>query len=129
MNIKLNWDGVGIATSILCAIHCGLLPLVIPILPLFGVNIVHNLFFEWGMILLAFIVGIYSLVHGYIKHHHSLKAIYIFMIGFLFLVLKQFFFDFQYWLLSIAVLCIISAHFINYRYCVRSKCNSPHHKH
>jgi len=93
MNIKLNWDGVGIATSILCAIHCGLLPLVIPILPLFGVNIVHNLFFEWGMILLAFIVGIYSLVHGYIKHHHSLKAIYIFMIGFLFLVLKQFFFD------------------------------------
>ncbi len=129
MNIKLNWDGVGIVTSILCAIHCGLLPLVIPILPLFGVNIVHNLFFEWGMILLAFVVGIYSLVHGYIIHHRSFKPIYIFIIGFSFLVLKQFFIDFQFWLLGIAVLFIISAHFINYRYCVRSKCSSPHHKH
>ena len=57
MKLKLNWDGLGIITSIACAIHCGVLPLLLPALPLFGVNIVHNKAFEWGMIFLAFFVG------------------------------------------------------------------------
>lgn len=129
MKLKLNWDGVGIMTSILCAIHCGFLPLVVPMLPLFGVNIVHNLFFEWGMIALAFAVGIFSLVHGYIKHHQSFRPIFIFLIGFFFLVAKQFFISLQYELLAIAVILIIRAHYINYKYCTRSTCHSPHHKH
>jgi hypothetical protein len=129
MNIKLNWDAMGIGTSILCAIHCALLPLLMSTLPVFGVNIIHNLFFEWGMIALAFFVGSYSLFHGYIKHHRSFIPVFIFSIGFIFLVLKQFFSQFEIPFLIIAVLCIISAHFYNYRLCHRSKCSSPHHKH
>jgi hypothetical protein len=39
MKIKVNWDGLGIFTSIACAIHCGVLPFVLPALPLFGINI------------------------------------------------------------------------------------------
>ena len=129
MNIKLNWDAMGIGTSILCAIHCALLPLLMSTLPVFGINIIHNLFFEWGMIALAFFVGSYSLFHGYIKHHRSFIPVFIFSIGFIFLVLKQFFSQFEIPFLIIAVLCIISAHFYNYRLCHRSKCSSPHHKH
>ena len=56
MNFKINWDGLGIATSLACAIHCAILPLILTSLPLFGVNIIHNMFFEWRMIALAFIV-------------------------------------------------------------------------
>ena len=72
MNVKLNWDGLGIATSLACAIHCALLPLILSSLPLFGINIIHNVYFEWGMIILAFGIGSYSLYHGYIKHHQTL---------------------------------------------------------
>ncbi|MCX6313544.1 MAG: MerC domain-containing protein, partial [Sphingobacteriales bacterium] len=61
MKIRLNWDAMGIATSVLCAIHCALLPVIMSSLPIFGINIVHNVFFEWGMIVLAFMVGSYSL--------------------------------------------------------------------
>ncbi|TSA43005.1 MAG: MerC domain-containing protein [Chitinophagaceae bacterium] len=50
MKIRLNWDAMGIATSVLCAIHCALLPVIMSSLPIFGINIVHNVFFEWGMI-------------------------------------------------------------------------------
>ena len=28
MNVKINWDGLGIATSLACAIHCIVLPLI-----------------------------------------------------------------------------------------------------
>ena len=129
MNIKLNWDALGIGTSVLCAIHCALLPVLVTTLPVFGINIVHNLVFEWGMIGLAFVVGSYSLFHGYIKHHRSLRPVLIFSTGFIFLILKQFFTEFEIPLLFVAVACIISAHYYNYRLCHRTKCSSPHHTH
>ena len=120
---------MGIATSLACAIHCALLPIVMSSLPVFGINIIHNSFFEWGMIALAFMVGSYSLFHGYVKHHHSFIPGLIFSTGFIFLVLKQIYPGFEYLFLTIAVALIISAHFYNYRLCHQSKCASPHHKH
>lgn len=129
MNLKLNWDALGIATSLACAIHCALLPILMSTLPIFGINIIHNLFFEWAMIAIAFIVGSYSLFHGYIKHHRSAIPVLVFSFGFIFLVLKQFYIQLEIPFLIIAVAFIISAHFYNYRICHRSKCSSPHHKH
>jgi hypothetical protein len=129
MNVKVNWDGLGIATSIICAIHCALLPLVLSSLPFFGINIIHNLVFEWAMIALAFVVGCYSLYHGYIRHHRSLRPVMLFAIGFVFLTAKQFVPDYEKLFLVFAVLLIITAHYLNYRLCHKSKCNSPHHKH
>jgi hypothetical protein len=129
MNIKINWDALGIATSVACAIHCALLPVLISSLPILGVNIIHNLVFEWSMIGLAFVVGSYSLFHGYIKHHKSAVPVLIFSVGFVFLVLKQLAPRFELLFLSIAVILIISAHFYNYRLCHQSKCSSPHHQH
>ncbi len=129
MNLKLNWDGLGIATSLACAIHCAVLPLLVSSLPLFGINIIHNQLFEWSMIALAFGVGVYSLGHGYVKHHQSMLPMGIFVAGFIFLVTKQFFHGYENWLLVPAVLMIVTAHYMNYRFCNRSKCSSPHHKH
>lgn len=129
MKLKLNWDAFGIGTSIACAIHCALLPVLVTTLPVFGINIIHNIFFEWGMIILAFLVGSYSLFHGFHNHHRSFTPISIFSTGFIFLVLKQFFHQFEYLFLAIAVTLIISAHYYNYRLCHKSKCSSPHHKH
>ena len=120
---------MGIATSVACAIHCALLPVLLTTLPILGVNIIHNLFFEWGMIILAFLVGSYSLLHGFIKHHRSYLPVIVFSIGFIFLVLKQFVLPYEYLLLAIAVILIITAHYYNYRLCHQSKCASPHHKH
>jgi hypothetical protein len=129
MNIKINWDGLGIATSIACAIHCLVLPLMLTSLPLFGVNIIHNGFFEWGMILLAFGVGVYALIHGYKTHHKNIFPVILFCIGFLLLVTKQFYLSREIFFLMPAVIFIISAHVANYRLCKKSKCASPHHAH
>ncbi|MEJ7586001.1 MAG: MerC domain-containing protein [Ferruginibacter sp.] len=129
MDTKINWDLMGIVTSVACAIHCALLPLLVSSLPVFGINIVHNSFFEWGMIGLAFIVGSYSLLHGYAKHHRSLIPVFIFSAGIICLLLKQFFHPVENWFLALAVPLIIGAHYYNYRLCHHSKCTSAHHKH
>lgn len=127
--LKLNWDMMGIITSIACAIHCALLPVLLTSLPVFGIDIIQNQLFEWSMIAIAFLVGCYALVHGYIKHHRNFRPMLLFSVGFIFLVLKQFIPAAELWFLYIAVACIISAHYYNYRLCHRTKCSSPHHKH
>ena len=129
MKLRLNWDGLGIATSLACAIHCALLPLLLTTLPLFGINILHNKSFEWLMIGIAITVGIYALYHGYIKHHKSITPLILFFTGAGFLIAKQFSAAYEYGFLYIAVTLIIAAHYSNYRLCTRSKCNSPHHSH
>ncbi|MEO6405584.1 MAG: MerC domain-containing protein [Ferruginibacter sp.] len=129
MNLKINWDGLGIATSLACAIHCAILPLVLTSLPLFGINIIHNFAFEWSMIFIAFCVGTYSLFHGYKTHHRSLLPVFIFSAGFLFLIAKEIYHDHATILLLPAILLIVSAHYINYRLCNKNKCASPHYKH
>ena len=129
MRIRINWDGLGIATSLACAIHCALLPLIFATLPLFGINVLHNKGFEWIMISLTISVGIYALYHGYTRHHQSLVPIIIFFIGACFLIAKQLSISHEYAFLYIAVPLIIGAHFSNYKMCTRNKCNSPHHIH
>ena len=117
MKIRINWDALGIGASLACAIHCAFLPLFLSSLPLFGINIIHNMAFEIGMILLALAIGSYALLHGYKKHHHSFLPFSLFIAGFLLLVLKQFFIHVETWLLIPAVLLIVTAHLINYKSC------------
>jgi drug/metabolite transporter (DMT)-like permease len=114
---KINWDAWGIGASLACAIHCALLPLFFTSLPLFGINIIQNAFFEVGMMMLALVIGVWSIYHGYKKHHHSIIPLAIFFSGFAFLVLKEFFSNYEVVLLIPGVLLIITAHIYNYRSC------------
>jgi hypothetical protein len=117
MKWKINWDALGIGASLACAIHCALLPLFMASLPVFGANIIHNMAFEAGMIILSLLIGCYALYHGYKKHHHRFLPLILFIVGFTFLVLKQFFITYHIWLLIPAVIFIVTAHFLNYKFC------------
>jgi hypothetical protein len=125
---RINWDFMGMATSIACAIHCAILPLVITSLPIFGINIVNNSSFEWMMIGIAFMVGCYALAHGYQRHHKNVRPLLLFTAGFIFLILKQFFYTHEYLFLAPAVSLILYAHFLKFRYCSQNTvCNTTSH--
>lgn len=117
MKLKLNWDALGITASVACAIHCAVLPLFFSVLPLFGINIIHNMAFEAIMVLLALCIGIYSLYHGFRRHHHNIVPLVLFGAGITLLILKLFFIHYETWLLIPAVTFIVSAHFFNFRFC------------
>ena len=114
---KINYDALGITASLACAIHCAVLPLLMTSLPVFGINIINNYFFEYGMISLAFVIGIFALYHGYKEHHHRPFPILLFSGGISFLLLKEWFQQYHIWLLIPAVLLIVLAHYLNYRLC------------
>ena len=119
---RFNWDALGIGASLLCAIHCAVLPLIFTSLPLFGTNIIHNHYFEWFMIALAFVVGYYSLNHGFKKHHRSRLPFLVFSAGMVCLIIRMFIPALETIMLFPAVLLIVGAHIYNYKLC--NSCNS-----
>jgi hypothetical protein len=116
MKISRIADLIGISVSFGCAVHCAILPVFLSGLSVFGINIIHNFWFESGMILLAFTVGTFSLLHGFIRHHRSLTPLLLFSAGMVFLLAKHFWQLYELILLLFAVILIISAHFFNFRY-------------
>jgi hypothetical protein len=115
MSMKINWDVLGIGASLACAIHCALLPLVLTSLPLFGINIINNYSFEYFMIGFAFIIGSYALWHGYKNHHRSFLPFFIFTAGMGCLLAKQYWHQYELFILPFAVIFIVSAHVFNFR--------------
>jgi hypothetical protein len=127
---KINYDALGIAASLACAIHCAVLPLIISSLPILGINIINNFWFEIFMIVLAMGIGLHSLTHGFKKHHHRLLPIIVFIIGICLLLVKQILHQYQIWFLVPAVILIVSAHYINYRQCrIADHCHNDDCKH
>jgi len=112
--IRINYDALGIAASVACAIHCAILPLLLSSLPLFGINIINNPSFEFLMIGLAFLIGVYSLWHGYRKHHHKFYPVLMFATGMALMLLKQFYHKQFLIFLIPAVALIVLAHVFNF---------------
>lgn len=125
MKLQINWNALGVSAALACAIHCALLPLFITALPLFGVNILENIYFEMGMISVAFLIGAITLWHGYRKHHHKLIPLFLFVIGMSLLIIKHFFTAYILWLVIPSSFLIIGAYYLNWRYCRLAKhCHS-----
>lgn len=123
---KLNYDRLGIITSIACAVHCTLLPLFISTLPLLGIDILENKAIEWGMIILSLSFGCISLYHGYTHHHKNIIPLVLFAVGFSFLILNQLIGEaFVFIFIPAASIFIISAHVFNIYHCrISGKCKS-----
>jgi hypothetical protein len=112
---RINWDGLGIFTSLLCAIHCAVLPLAVSFLPLLGLGFIRTPLFECGMIGLAFVIGTWALWHGFTHHHHRLTPWLLFVGGMILLIAKEIWGRYELYFLPFAVGLIISAHVVNYR--------------
>ena len=69
-------DRVGATGSLLCAVHCAALPLVLAIAPAIGAGLANHAF-EIGFIAFASLLGLTSLVLGYRLHRigHALALL------------------------------------------------------
>ncbi len=67
--IKLmNSEKLGLSLSILCAIHCLSLPIILFFAPYFASSFVYNENFEWGLVLISFILAAFLLIKDFRKH-------------------------------------------------------------
>ena len=73
-------DRLGATGSLLCAIHCALLPLLIALLPSFGIAAWLGEGFERGFVLFATLLGLSTLVWSY-RRHRVMRAIGLLLPG------------------------------------------------
>lgn len=111
-------DNIGMTASTLCAIHCAIVPLVFTSLPLVGLGFLANPWVEWGMIILAFIIGVSSISLSYFRTHRRLMPLGLLVLGFVIIITGHLFIT--GWIEGIVVplggLTIAAAHFVNYKY-------------
>ena len=61
-------DKFGSTSSLVCALHCALLPLLISLLPALGLSALAWSGLEWAFVCFASLLGIFSLWVGYQRH-------------------------------------------------------------
>ena len=73
-------DRLGATGSLVCAVHCALLPLVIALLPSLGIATWLGEDFERGFIVFATLLGLFTLIWGY-RRHRAVRALGMLVAG------------------------------------------------
>ena len=113
---NINPDTAGFFTSMLCAIHCSLVPVLISMGMLSTTTWLHNHLIDWVVIGFGIIIATYSLIGDYIKRHRNISPLFIAILGFIFLFVGMI--EHHGWMLLFSVLgglMVASSHLYNYR--------------
>lgn len=73
-------DRLGATGSLLCAVHCALLPVLIALLPTLGIAGWMNDGFEVGFVVFATLLGVFTIVQGY-RRHRAVRALWLLLPG------------------------------------------------
>lgn len=114
-------DQAGAGASLLCALHCALMPFAVTVLPLLGLSFLAQEPVEWALMAMSATLGIGSLCLGY-REHRSRRALMVLSAGLALLALGRVA-EVRDWepygapLMVCGGLSIAAAHFINLRLC------------
>jgi MerC mercury resistance protein len=117
----------GFWASSVCAIHCAITPLVAGLLPILGLGFLANNSVEWIFIGGSLVLGIYSLGNNYLRLHHDLRPLMLFVLGGVLLMLANWLFAEDAVGISVSVTGAIfmsGAHLVNRRVLSHQLCNS-----
>jgi hypothetical protein len=116
---RSKWDAVGISASLLCTVHCVVLPFFLSSLPFLGIELLRSRLFESLTIGTSLLAGCWALSGGYRRRHHRLWPVFLFAAGMLVLLAGNLFFTNRLLELGsklVAAVCIITAHMFNWKY-------------
>jgi predicted membrane channel-forming protein YqfA (hemolysin III family) len=84
----LKAEKVGVSLSVLCAIHCAALPIMLTAFPLLGAGVAQNHFMETVLVVGSLVIASYTLVKDFIQHR-KLTAILFCITGFITILLSH----------------------------------------
>lgn len=78
--IKINLDKIGATTSMACAIHCVLMPIIITSFPFWGLSIFANELFEHSIFFISAALAFGSVCLGF-RTHRDKRIFFVFSIS------------------------------------------------
>lgn len=126
---RVLFDKVGITVTSLCAIHCIMLPVLLPVLPLLGLTVSHNHAFERVMLLITMALGFVALFIGFHRYHRKLYPFYsLFLGGFIYWQRDVWGHEYEHAVLIVGASLVVLAHIMNMRLCNQcGSCDTEHH--
>ena len=119
-----SFDKAGITIAILCALHCLLLPVVLPTMALMGLSFFGMLWVELVVLAMSFTVGGIAIVLG-MRHHSSLfPLLTLITAGVLFFFKHELSAPWEQLAIIAGALLLITAHTLNLYLC-RKQNNVP----
>lgn len=113
---KINPDFLGFSASIICAVHCLLIPFVLTLGLFGGLSWFHDPLLEWGFILTSVVIACWSLIPSYTQNHHDNLPLLIAVAGCICLLLGRFSVgEWEHFIAALGGLLIALAHFINWK--------------
>ncbi len=111
-----HWDLVGFGASLLCALHCVLLPFLFTLGMFSEKTWLVDPLSEWIFIGLSAWIACWSLLSSYFKKHRNIRPLIIAGIGFLGLIIAQkLVVSDAHWLMTAGGGLIAYAHFCNWK--------------
>jgi len=113
---SINADTAGFFTSMLCAIHCSAVPVLISLGLLGSGTWLHNHMIDWVVIGFGVIIASYSLFGDFVRKHRNILPLVLALTGFIFLLIGMI--EHHGWMLVFSVvggLMVASAHLVNHR--------------
>ena len=114
--VRFSPDSAGFFTSMLCAIHCSVVPVMVSMGLLSSQTWLHSHVLDWLVIGLGLIIASYSLVGDFIKKHRNYLPLSVVASGFILLLTGMI--DHDGWMVIFSVIggmLVATAHLINYR--------------
>jgi hypothetical protein len=111
-------DRIGITATSLCALHCILLPILLPALPLLGLSFLADHAWEHVFLLITAALGTLALFSGFKKYHRKHYHFYLLFLGIgIYWIKHDFSEDIQPFFIVIGASLIVAAHIINLKLC------------
>lgn len=86
---SINLDFLGFSASMLCAIHCALVPFVMTVGIMSGLSWLNEPWVEVSFILISIFLAMFSLYPTYKKKHSNAKPLQIAAVGFFLLFVSR----------------------------------------
>jgi hypothetical protein len=133
--ILAQLDKLGIFASSLCALHCLVFPILLPLIPVLGLtsymdtethHIIDNV-----TILASVVLGFLALLSGFQKYHRKLYPFYALAIAVVIYSQRHTFGEtYEPFVIASGALVVLLAHFINVNLCRNCKnCEGQGHQH
>ena len=111
-------DRIGITATSLCALHCILLPVLLPALPLLGLSFLADHAWEHVFLLITALLGTVALFSGFKKYHRKIYPFYLLFLGiFIYWIKHDFAENIQPFFILVGASFIVAAHLINLKLC------------
>jgi hypothetical protein len=115
-------DRIGITATSLCALHCILLPVLLPALPLLGLSFLADHAWEHVFLIFTAILGSVALFSGFKRYHRKMYPFYLLFIGVgIYWIKHDFSEEYEAYFIIIGASLIVAAHYINLKLCNNCK--------